>query len=117
MENKEVLISFGNVTFRQKQFLTQDLIKYLNTSNNNTQVETKLLKEKNNTQDAGTIISMVLNAQAIVSVANGIFNWLQKNREVELSFKKGESEFQVKNISSKDLHTVINKLEGLMENS
>ncbi|QHI35135.1 hypothetical protein IMCC3317_04810 [Kordia antarctica] len=114
MKEQKTLISFDNVSFRDKQVLANELANILSKS---ADLQNELLKERPNTQDAGTIIAVILGAPAVVAVSKGIVNWLIKHREVKLTFKKGDSEFHVENISSNDLDTIINGLHSLVKDN
>ena len=93
-----------------------DLIDYLANFSNESEVEFAKSKDRDDTQDAGTILDILLNSGAVASLATGLFNWIQKHREVSISISKGDTKVEAKNISSKDLESIKEIMKELSNN-
>lgn len=116
MDESKLVLTFPGSTSRDKQVIVDDLIDYLSNFNLENQTEFKKSKESEDTQDAGTILNIILNSSAIASLATGVFNWLQKHREVSISISKGDTKIEAKNISSKDLESIKEIMNELAKN-
>lgn len=63
------------------------------------------------TQDLGTVIAIVLGAEATVAIAKGIAKWLYRNNQAALRIKKHDgSEVMITNLESENVEGIVRAL-------
>ncbi len=107
-------IKFVEQSLNEKQHLASDLRNTLNSSSNGIVVDIK--KEDENTQDAGTILSLVLGSSLLTSIAKGLFNWLQRNKGIEMELTSGNEKLKIKCSSKNDLEEIEKILQKVLNN-
>jgi len=99
---EKIYLHLDNVTVKDGNLKA---IELKNSIKRATGEDLKLIKKKQNTQDAGTILEIVLTSKAILEIAKGIGVWIGKNGGVNVSYKDSAgTEIMAKNIDSKDKH-------------
>jgi len=106
---EQIQISFPSQTWKEKQILVGELRSYLR---NQLGVEATIQKEKEGTQDLGTLLAIVLGAKTTVVLAKGLSNWLVKHRSIELEIKQGKSVVKAKNLSPKEMELLLKTLHS-----
>src|SRR5690349_5796497 len=111
---KKIFLHFDTTTSQAniwapdlKTFLCRDYINTKAYENKNI----KIIKSNNNTQDAGTILKIILSASSIVTLAKGIALWLQKKPEASLTITvdKDKKEIIGTGLKTKDIENILKK--------
>jgi hypothetical protein len=97
---------------RDKQLYIQELEEFINRIE---KVESSREKEDENTQDAGTILTIVLGSSAVVAVAKGVSNWLVKHRDVQLEITKGDTKMKVNNLTTDVALEILEKFKEIAD--
>ena len=70
-----------------------------------------VLRERQDTQDAGTIISMILSAPAVAIAIKAISSWAGRSNQGRISILNSNGEVLIENLDSKDMPLAIKNLE------
>jgi len=111
---KEIHLTFPNMPQNKANQLAQELLGYLNT---NTTEKGSITKEKDNTQDFGATLVLVLGTGSAIALARGIADWMRKKPETAITVKTKDGEVVVQNVRSGNAREVLETaLKGLNEN-
>jgi hypothetical protein len=72
--------------------LAEELNEYLK---DNYQVDVPIVKKDPNTQDAGSILQIILGAPALALVIKGLADWLMKRNSASITVTKDKEGFKV----------------------
>ena len=97
-------IKFLNESVNTKQSLAKSLKDNLEIGDEGFAVEIK--RERSNTQDGGTILSLVLGSSLLTAIAQGLFNWLQRNKGIEIELINKDESLKIKCSSRNDLKEI-----------
>lgn len=100
-ENYDII--FEEVSVAEANKLAIELRDYLY---NTTDIDTKIEKEYCNTQDMGTVLSVVLSSASIVALAKGLSAWLVKKQSRKLTIKKN-GDIIGENLGSDDIEKIL----------
>lgn len=68
---------------------------------------TSILRERSDTQDAGTILSIVLGAPAVVLIVEGIANWMNRKNQGIVEIETENGKISLRNMNSEDVNKAI----------
>jgi len=102
MEEK-LTVTFDNVTLAEAGQLATELQAYLRY---NIDLETEINKEERNTQDMGTVLTIILGSKAIVEISKGLSAWLLKKQSRKITIRKN-GDIIGKNLSSKEIKEIL----------
>lgn len=97
-------ISFDQVSVAEGNKLANELQSYLKTIS---YLDSTISPAHPNTQDAGSIITIILSSASIASMAKGLSDWLLKKQSRKLTIKKN-GDIIGENLSSGDIKTILN---------
>ena len=100
MTSNEILIEFTNASPAESGQLAPELISDLTTKFPELQVELK--KQSATSQDFGTVIGVILGANATLMIAKGIAAYLRRNSGVKISVKTANGHVVASNLDSSD---------------
>jgi dissimilatory sulfite reductase (desulfoviridin) alpha/beta subunit len=108
----EIRIRFCDVSPAEQSRLAGSLEDALRTVRG---VETCVVRERTETQDPGTIVSVILGAPAVVLAVKALANWATRTNQgsVEIADVRGTS--IIRNINSEDIPKVIQALREHLE--
>jgi hypothetical protein len=83
----------------------QELQEYLSAKH----IQSEQVKENDDTQDAGAILSIILGAGAVKIIAKGIADWLRKKPEATITLTRDKGKYQIigKGLSSDDIEKIL----------
>ncbi|NYT30859.1 hypothetical protein [Rhizobium sp. WYCCWR 11128] len=110
----QVVVQFPGVNDAVKGQLAQDLARDIKMNLPN--VNHLVTRERVDTQDAGTLVSIVLAAPAIVAFVDGLWMWMKRRNqsEVTILLPSGE-QFSLRNLNSDDVPRAIEKLQNFLK--
>ena len=74
-------------------------------------VHLERLKARDDTQDFGTILGVVLGAKATIEIAKGISAWLRRKNQTKIRIRtKDGRDVVITNLESKDANAVLNAI-------
>jgi hypothetical protein len=77
-------------------------------------VQVSLVKERSDSQDAGTILSVVLSAPAIVLSIETLAAWLVRNNQTSITIQKPDGAVIIRNMRSEDAPKAIEALKEIV---
>jgi hypothetical protein len=109
MSGAEILISFDGASPAQRNRLAQDLEQKLRSIG----IEASRQREREDAQDVGTILSVLLAAPAAVTLAKALQAWLVRNNQVTASIKVKDLEVSFRNLRSEDVPGALEEISKL----
>lgn len=103
MTEENYNIIFEGASIAEANKLAIELSDYLSTTAN---IQAIITKESEDTQDIGTIISIVLGSTSLVALAKGLSDWLIKKQSRKLTIKKN-GDIIGENLSSRDIKSIL----------
>lgn len=94
-----IIISFPGSSSAEANKLARSLTDHLKDLDGRVQIEQ--LKERDDTQDWGTILSIVLSSASASAIAGGIAGWLKRESGARIQISK-EGEIVATNLDSGD---------------
>ena len=92
-------LSFEDVAAADASYFAEELRRQL--LNDLPATAVTRVREDRYTQDAGTILQIVLSASSVVALATALGNWLVLHRKASITIKR-DGELCAKNITSRD---------------
>lgn len=77
-------------------------------------LKTEIRRERQDAQDAGAILSVVLGAPAIIAAVKAIGAWLARNNQAGLDISLPNGSVVIKNMKSEDVPKAIAALEKIV---
>jgi len=77
-------------------------------------IKTEIVRERQDAQDAGTILSIVLAAPAVIAAVKAIGDWLARNNQSALDITLPNGTVVLKNMKSEDVPKAIAALEKVI---
>src|SRR5690349_18679278 len=74
-------------------------------------VKANIVRERDDTQDVGTIVSIVLGAPAIVATVKALGAWLARNNQTSVTLLLKDGTVVLKNMKSEDVAKAVAALE------
>lgn len=112
----ELLITFPNVSSAKQGQLVSGLKDVLDQIQGIEKTDIK--KENADTQDAGTILSIVLAGPAVLLAVKAIAAWLVRNNQSGIVFKKPDgTEVLITNLASDDIPKTVDALQRALSSS
>jgi hypothetical protein len=112
----EFRITFPEASSAERSRLVSKLQDALQNVNG---VQTVVLRERQDTQDPGTILSVVLGAPAVVYTVKALAAWLVRNNQsrARLTRPDGTVVFECHNMQSEDIAKAIEALNNVIKPS
>ena len=108
--DKTLVISFDETTEAEANILAQSLQQFLEFTESQS---CQLVKEDPDTMDQGTLLMLVLQTGAVLSIARGISVWLRKNQDKKITIKTQDGEIDASGLSSDDIKGILDKINRL----
>lgn len=109
----ELFISFPGVSSAEQSRLTNSLRDQIDHLDD---VQTSIKREREDTQDPGTILSIVLGAPAVVLAVKELARWAMRNHQPSVVLEiPGKTKVEFKNLKSDDVPKALEALKGLGE--
>jgi hypothetical protein len=99
MNSGSVMISFPGVSIADANKLASSLAGHLRDLDQNVQVEQ--LKQRADTQDWGSVLSITLSSTSAAAIAAGIAGWLKRQSGAKIQISR-EGEVLASNLDSRD---------------
>jgi hypothetical protein len=112
MPSQEILVTFPEETAAKRSQLASSLYDVLSDAHEIGECEIK--RERPDTQDSGTILSIVLSAPAIVLAVNKLAAWLTRNNQAGLTITLPDGKVVVRNLKSEDVPKAIDALKAVV---
>jgi hypothetical protein len=109
--SNELRISFPEASSAERSRLAQRLQTALVEVRG---LQVSLVKERPDSQDAGTVLSVVLSAPAIVLSIKAISAWLVRNNQTSITILKPDGAVIIKNMRSEDAPKAIEALKEIV---
>ena len=109
-ENKKIVLSFAGATPDDCTRYARELKDFLLTAIDALQVHQH--RERDDSQDFGTTLIIVLGTTAINTLAQGIAVWLQRNSGVRINVNKTNGELVAEGLDSKDVAEIVKALSS-----
>jgi len=97
MSNLNYEISFPGAVARESNQLAQELKDQLERNHPDVTVDQR--REREGTQDLGTVLILILGSKAVIAVAKGIDAFLKKHQEASIKIKTPSGEVIAENIT------------------
>lgn len=68
-----------------------------------------------NTQDAGTIVGIILGSAAIIEIARGIADYIRRYNVSDVEFEGKSGRVRVSNVHKKELPEIIEKISEVID--
>jgi hypothetical protein len=108
--SETVILSFTGATPDEGNRYARDLNTFLHDVSSDIQAEQ--CRERDDSQDFGATIVLVLGTAAVSTLAQGIAAWLRRNAGVRLSVKKASGELIAEGLDSKDVAQIVKALSS-----
>ena len=105
--NTNITLDFPEVAPAEATQLAEDLREYLLRTNN---IEGNVVKERSDTQDAGSILTIILGAGSTLAIAKGIGYWIKMQAGKKVRIKE-TGEIIGENLSTKDIELILQKVK------
>jgi hypothetical protein len=110
----EFQISFPDFTAAEQTRLVSSLSDKLREV---PQTKVSIVRERSDTQDPGTILSIILAAPAVIVAVKALATWAMRNNQPSVVISGGGKKIELKNLSSSDVPKAIEALKGLASNT
>jgi hypothetical protein len=100
MDQRMYTIAFDNGSVADANRWASELKEYILDATSDVEVEQQ--RDNPYSQDAGTILSLVLAAPSVIAVAKALGNWLTLHRQAGITIKTPHGEIIGTNLTSKD---------------
>ncbi len=107
-----LLVSFEGVSAGRKSMLSSSLVDTLQSLK---EIEATALQERPDTQDPGTIVSIILGAPAVVIAVKAIAAWMIRNNQSDVTIQTKDGNVVLKNLKSDDVAKAIKALEAVIK--
>lgn len=112
MANDTIQISFPDCSAAEANRLSASLEGAL--ANVSEIGDVQIIKNNSETQDIGTILSVVLAAPAVIAAVKAIHAWANRNNQSSLRFENSSGlKFEARNLESNDVSSVVDSLKSL----
>jgi hypothetical protein len=78
-------------------------------------VQTSVLREQPDTQDPGTILSVILGAPAVLLAVRAVATWLVRNNQSGVTIELPNGTVIAQNMKSEDVPKVVEALKSIVE--
>jgi hypothetical protein len=112
MKQETLLIEFDGVSTAEASDYAIELRDALLDSSD--QIEAKIMPGAKDTQDFGSTLVLVLGAPSVIIAAKALRDWLKFRYGASISIKTPDGSIVVKNITSKDAESLMEKLPKIM---
>jgi hypothetical protein len=107
-ENATVVLSFTGTSADEGNYYANDLKNSLLDLSPRLQVERR--RERDDSQDFGGTLALVLGTTAVNALAHGIAAWLRRNAGARISVNKANGELVAQGLDSKDVAGIVKAL-------
>jgi len=112
MESESLTLAFPDTSLDEGNRLAGSLQECLRDADPDVQVERQ--RERQETQDFGATLAVVLGSAAVTAVAKGIAAWLARNSGARLEVRQGNGSVVVlTNLDSQDVPGIVQALSRL----
>jgi hypothetical protein len=104
----KVILSFPGTTIDEGNRYASDLMDFLADAG----VHTERRRERDDAQDFGSTLVLVLGTTAASALARGLAVWLQRNSGARITVRKADGDLIAEGLDSKDVARVVQALSG-----
>jgi hypothetical protein len=105
-----MILSFTGATTDEGNRYASDLKDFLADIGSGARIEKR--RERDDTQDFGATLVLVLGTAAASTLARGIAAWLQRNSGARITVKNANGELTAEGLDSKDVARIVEALSG-----
>jgi hypothetical protein len=77
--------------------------------------KTEVLRVREDAQDPGTILSIVLSGPAVVLAAKALGAWLKRNNQSDVTIERPDGKIILRNMRSEDVPKAIKALQEVLD--
>ncbi|MGO7443601.1 hypothetical protein ACC668_02695 [Rhizobium ruizarguesonis] len=107
----QLVISFPNASYAEQGMLATDLNDELRSIRH---IEHRIERARQDTQDAGTLVAVVLGAPAVSALVKGLFGWMARSNQASLTLDLPDgTKLSLNRANSEDLPKAIEALSKI----